>query len=338
MKKPLALVSVVLLLFVALAQSAWAFSDTKGHPNDAKITELQKLGVLSGTSTKSDTFDPNGKLTYAAGISMIVNGLGLNLDGINFFKEPKVTDSFPNMKDDAWYANAFIIAAMNGLEIPRETKANDEMTREQFAHHLMQALLKKGDYAFIDIYLTLKDEADVNPDYMGSVQRLLISGIAKLDDSQNFHPKAIITRGDAAGWLYDTIQFVNKNTPIEPPVDEQPFPLTDLNLKSNVINADVNEVTVTAQAPNPGYGMRISSISFDGEQAIIHVEPIYPDKDKQYAQVMTEVKAVTYVSSAFKPVLEQNGTNAGAGSTGSSGSAASGSTGIIGSDGDSQND
>ena len=109
MKRPIVAVSVVLLVFVALTQSVWAFSDTKGHANEAKISELQKLGILSG-DPKANTFDPNGKLTYAAGISMIVNGLGLNLDGINFIKEPKVTDSFPNMKDDAWYANAFIIA------------------------------------------------------------------------------------------------------------------------------------------------------------------------------------------------------------------------------------
>lgn len=331
MKKPLAALTIVVLLIAALSQSVWAFSDTKGHPNDAKISELQKLGILSGTGAKGDTFDPNGKLTYAAGISMIVNGLGLNIDGINFIKEPKATDSFPNMKDDAWYSNAFIIAALNGLEIPRETKPDAAMTREQFAHHLMQALLKKGDYAFIDIYVELKDEADVNSAYMGSIQKLLITNIAKLDADQKFNPKATITRGDAAGWLYDTMQFVAKNTPVNPP-DDQPYPLTDLALTVKAVNADVNEVTVSATAPHPGYGMRIASITFDGKQAVIDIEPIYPDKDKSYPQVVTELKTVTYVSSAFKPVLGDNGASTG------SGSAAGGSTGIIGSDGDSQND
>ncbi|SFI59152.1 S-layer homology domain-containing protein [Paenibacillus sp. UNC496MF] len=333
MKKPIAALGVMLLLIAALTQSVWAFSDTKGHPNEAKIAELQKLGILSG-DPKTDTFDPNGSLTYAAGISMIVNGLGLNLDGINFIKEPKVTDSFPNMKDDAWYANAFIIAAMNGLDIPRDTKASAVMTREQFAHHLMQALLKKGDYAFIDLYVVLKDEAEVNPDYMGSVQRLLVSGIAKLDDTQRFEPKAAITRGDAAGWLYDTIRFVATHEPIEPPVDQQPFPLSDLTLSAKAVSADVNEVTVSAQAPNPGYGIRIASIAFDGDQAVVYVEPIYPEKGKMYPQVITQVKAVTYVSSAYKAVL--GGQGAGTGS--SSGSSAGGSAGIIGSDGDTQRD
>ena len=205
------------------------------------------------------------------------------------------------------------------------------MTREQFAHHLMQALLKKGDYAFIDLYVMLKDEAQVNPDYMGSIQTLLVSGIAKLDDTQRFKPKGAITRGDAAGWLYDTIQFVAKNTPIEPPADQQPFPLTGLNLSTKAIGADVNEVTVSAQAPNPGYGIRIASISFEGDQAVITVAPVYPDKNKSFAQVITEVKAVTYVSSAFKPVLGNNVSGGGSAASG-------GSMGIIGSDGDTQNE
>ncbi|WP_219836391.1 S-layer homology domain-containing protein [Paenibacillus sp. R14(2021)] len=332
MKKPLLAVGMMLLLFIAVTQSVWAFSDTKDHPNDAKISELQKLGILTGSSGGKDAFQPNGKLTYAAGISMIVKGLNLNLDGINFFKEPKVTDSFPNMKDDAWYADAFIIAAMNDLDIPRETKANAEMTREQFAHHLIQALLSKGDYAFVDMYAVLQDEKDVNPDYMGSVQKLLITGIAKLDAKHNFYPKTLITRGDAAGWLYDTISFV-KDTPAQPPiVDPAPSPFFDMNLSVKPVNADVNEVTVSAQAPNPGYGIRIASISFEGDQAIIHVAPIYPEKGKFFAQVITTVKAVTYVSSSLKPVLGETG----AGSPPNPGSAVSGSTGIIGSDGDSQ--
>ncbi|MFC4808333.1 S-layer homology domain-containing protein [Paenibacillus sp. GCM10023250] len=332
MKKPIVALSVMLLLIAGLTQSVWAFSDTKGHPNEAKIAELQKLGILSG-DPKTNTFDPNGSLTYAAGISMIVNGLGLNLDGINFIKEPKVTDSFPYMKDDAWYANAFIIAAMNGLDIPRDTKASDAMTREQFAHHLMQALLKKGDYAFIDLYVVLKDEAKVNPDYMGSVQRLLVSGIAKLDNTQLFKPKAMITRGDAAGWLYDTIRFAADHEPIEPPAEQQPFPLGDLTLSTKPVSADVNEVTVSAQAPNPGYGIRIASIAFEGDQAIVYVEATYPEKGKMYPQVITQVKAVTYVSSAYKAVL--GGQGAGTGSSAGS-SAAGGSTGILGSDGNTQ--
>ncbi|MBP3964300.1 S-layer homology domain-containing protein [Paenibacillus lignilyticus] len=320
MLKRFALFTMMLLLFLSASQSVWAFSDIKNDPNEAKIAELQKMGILSG-SGKNDVFQPKGKLTYAAGITMIVKGLGLNIDNIRFIKEPKVTDSFPKMKDDAWYANSFIIASLNGLEIPRDTDPSALMTREQFAHHLMKGILRQGDFAFIDLYVVMKDEADVEQTYMDSIQKLLILKIAQLDKEQKFSPKSAVTRSDAAGWLHGAIQFV-KNTPPVPPVEEPvPFPLYDLQLSSKAVNSEITEVTVSAQAPNPGYGLRISSISFEGDQAIIHVEPIYPDKDKFYAQVITNVKAVTYIASGFKPVLGEAGASVG------------GSTGIIGGNG-----
>ncbi|WP_308638961.1 S-layer homology domain-containing protein [Paenibacillus silvisoli] len=312
-KRFVILAMMMTLLLLSLSQSVWAFSDTKSDPNEAKILELQKLGILSGG--KDGAFQPKGKLTYAAGITMIVKGLGLNIDNIRFIKEPKVSDSFPKMKDDAWYANTFIIASLNGLEIPRDTDPSAIMTREQFAHHLMKCVLKKGDFAFIDLYVMLKDEKEVTPAYMDSIQKLLITKIAQLDSKEKFNPKAAITRSDAAGWLYGAIQFV-KNTPPIPPVEEpEPFPLYDVKLSVKAVNADVNEVTVSAQAPNPGYGLKIGSITFEGDKAIVQVVPVYPDKDKMYPQVITEVKAVTYVASGFKPVLAETGASS-AGSAG----------------------
>lgn len=323
MKKPLLVITMLVVLFVAVTQSVWAFSDTKKDPNEAKITELQKRGILSGS--KNDQFGPRGKLTYAAGITMLVKGLGLNIDNLRFFKKPEVSDSFSLMKDNAWYADTFIIAAYNDLDLARDTNPAANMTREQFAHHLYKALLRTGNYAFDDLAVVLKDEQDINPSYYGSIQTLITTHIIGIDASQKFNPKAAITRSEAAGWLYNTIQYVEDHAsmPVDQPTSS---PLFDVNLSSTAVNKDVTAVTVSAQAPNPGYGIRISSISFEGNQAIIEVEPTYPDKDKMYPQVITEVKAVTYVSSAYTPVL------------GTSGASIGGSTGIIGSNGTSAAD
>ncbi|SEN14668.1 S-layer homology domain-containing protein [Paenibacillus sp. OV219] len=325
MKKPLLVITMLVVLFLAVTQSVWAFSDTKNDPNDAKITELQKRGILNGNASKNDQFAPNGTLTYAAGITMLVKGLGLNIDDLRFFKKPEVSDSFSMMKNDAWYADTFIIAAYNSLDLARDTNPAANMTREQFAHHLYKALIRSGDFAFDDLGVVLKDEADVNPTFMGSIQTLITTHIIGIDASQKFNPKAAITRSEAAGWLYNTIKFV-EDQPSMPVEQPDSSPLFDVKLTTTAVNNDVNAVTVSAQAPNPGYGVRISSISFEGDQAIIYVEPTYPDKDKMYPQVITEVKAVTYVSSAFKPVL------------GVSGNSIGGSTGIIGDNGTSAAD
>lgn len=285
-------------MLFTLGQTVWAFKDVKNDVNEQKIVELKKLGILSGD--KNDKFNPKDKLTYAQGISLIVKGLDINIDNIRFIRAPKATDYFPNLKDDAWYADAFIIASINGLEIPGTVKANDVMTREQFAHHLFKAMMKKGDYAFIEIFMLLNDEADVNKDYMDSIQKLMISKVITLDDSNKFLPKKAITRSEAAGWVFDAIQFVKETTPI-PDSPEQPA--LDLKLTVTPVNSDVNKVTISTQVGHPGYGIRISSIGFEGDQAIIYVETVLPDPDKMYPQVITDVQVSTFVDAKLKPVL-----------------------------------
>ncbi|MDQ0059499.1 S-layer homology domain-containing protein [Paenibacillus harenae] len=317
-KKSLLTFTIIAVLLLALGQTVWAFKDVKNDPNEAKITELKKLGLLSGVG-QSDNFNPQGNLNYASGISLIVRGLDLNLDHVRFIKEPKATDSFPNLKDDAWYSQAFVIAAFYGLEVPKDVKANDVMTREQFAHHLFKAISTKGDYAFIEIFMMIADEADVNTAYMDSIQKLLISKIAQLDSANKFYPKKNITRGDAAGWLYDSIQFVKNAEEIIPP-EPTPDPIIDAKLTVAPVNGDVNKVTVTAQVPHPGYGIRIASIAFEGKQAILRLEATLPDPDKMYPQVITDVQVSTYVDAAYEPVIassEGGGTSDSAGTSSS---------------------
>jgi hypothetical protein len=297
-KRPIVIIMLVAMMLFTLGQSALAFKDVKNDANEQKIAELKKLGILNGNA--QDKFNPKGNLTYAEGVSLIVRGLGLNIDNIRFIRAPKASDYYPNVKDDAWYSDAFIIASLNGLEIPNGVKPNDIMTREQFAHPLFKGMTKNGDYAFIEIFMLLEDEAEVNKDYMDSIQKLMISKVVTLDKTNKFYPKKAITRSDAAGWLYDAIQFV-KETPTIPNSPEQPT--LDPKLTVTAVNADINKVTVTAQVPHPGYGLRIASIEFNGDQAIIHVEAVLPDPEKMYPQVITDVQVSTYVDAKLKAVL-----------------------------------
>jgi hypothetical protein len=333
LKRSLLVLTALFLIFTLAGQSVWAFSDTKNDPNESKIAELEKQGVLKGNQTGQ--FKPKDKLTYAEGIALIVRGMGLNIDNLRFIKEPKASDYFTKVNDNAWYAESFIIAFHNGLEVPKDVDPRALMTREQFAHHLFRAISAKGEYAFIELWVGIHDEADVTPAYMDSIQKLLIAKIAELDKKQNFYPKANITRSSAAAWLHDAMKFVKKQTPI-PAAPE--FPLTGLKLDVKAVNNDVNEVTVSAMAPNPGYGFKIETIWFDSDQAVIHIVPTYPKEDMMYPQVITEVKQVTYISSKYKPVLAEAGTGSasgttGAGGNGSAGTAGAGVSGSSGADG-----
>lgn len=302
-RKLISLFAVVIALM--LTQSAWAFSDIGEVPHMAKIRELKDAGVVMGEA--DGTFNPDGKLTYASGITLLVRGLDLSLARFQFPEEPRVSDYFTNAEENAWYANAFVIAQVNGLDIPRDVDPDQTLTREAFAHHLFRAIEATGEYAYILPYILIEDEAEVDPDYMSGIQTLLISNIASLDNDGRFNPKAGITRAEAAEWLYNAREFVRKMQEMPNLLPEpEPSPLKDLALEAEAVNEDVNAVKISAMAPHPGYGIRIALIEFIGSDAVIHIDTVWPDPERMYPQVITEVHAVTYVGAAYNPVLAED--------------------------------
>lgn len=303
-RKPLLILLLTSMLVLAFGSTVWGFSDTAKHPSADKIKALQAAGVLAGEP--GGKFNPDGKLTYAAGISMIVKGLDLNMNHIRFIKAPETSDYYDNVKKDAWYSQSFIIARVLGVEVPRDVNPDATMTREAYLHYLIQGIEAKEQHAYTMMYFMFKDEADVTDGYMGSIQNLLNAHVIALNADQTMLPKQAVTRGDAAGWLYNAIEFV-KNTPgvdvTEPaPVDS---PLMDPALSSTAVNTEITKVTIKAQAPHPGYGMRIGKVVYEGNQAIIHMEALMPDPEKMYPMMIADLEVITYVGSEFKPVLAE---------------------------------
>lgn len=292
--------AAILVLTMMFGGSVYAFSDIQGDPNEADIAALHKSGVLSGV--KEGTFAPKGKVTMAQGVAMLVKAFDLNIDSIRFIREPKASDYFTKVPDDAWYANAFVIAHLNGLPVPKDADPTQSLTREQFAHLLYHALSKKGEYAFIEIWIMIKDEKDINQDYMTSIQRLLIGKIVELDDGGYFHPKAELTRSEAARLLHKALRFVKEQKPIppQPPIDGK------VTMSVTKVNEEVNKVTLTwGEMPNPGYRIVVTGIEFTPQgEAVIAYELREPEPGKMYPQVITEAKVDTFVATSYKPVLK----------------------------------
>jgi hypothetical protein len=277
--------------------SVFAFSDIQNDANRAEILALRDAGIVSGIG--HDLFAPKGKMSMAQGVAMLVKGFGLNIDNMKFIKEPKASDYFTNVPDDAWYADEFIIAYLNGLPIPKDVDPNQALTKEQYADLLFKAMSTKGEFYFVELWAQLKDEEEVNKEYMTSIQRLVIAKIATLDDGY-FHPKQEITRGEAASMLHKAIRFAEKHAAKPELPDKQ-----GVTLDVYKVNEEVNKVVVNwGEKPNPGYSVAITGIQFTDEgEALIYYELREPDPDKMYPQVITEAKAETYVASHYKPVL-----------------------------------
>lgn len=298
MRKTLVFLVAFTMLLFPLGQSVTAFSDVHSDQHANKINALKEKGIFKGDA--KGRFNPKAKMNYAEGVTVIVNALNLDLSDYPNKKLPKASDYFTHVKDKAWYANAFTIAKINGLDIPKNVKPQDHMTREHFAHLLFQAFEVKGPHAYTKMYFPISDAEDVMENYANSIQLLLNAKIISLDKDFYFKPKEKITRSEAAAWIYNAMEFLRMKEEIKQP---KPQPEVPMKLQSQAVSKEVNEVTVTAEMPHSGYGLKISSIVFKGDQAIIYTEVVLPDEDKFYTQVITEVSATTYISSAYKPVL-----------------------------------
>lgn len=83
------------------------------------------------------------------------------------------------------------------------------MTKEQYAHYLVQAVEAVGNLPMINIVpADIADEAALTPSYQGSIQRSLKYKITSLDASGKFNPKSELTRAEAAIMLYNALEFL----------------------------------------------------------------------------------------------------------------------------------
>ncbi|MCY9667771.1 S-layer homology domain-containing protein [Paenibacillus alginolyticus] len=296
MKKIAALTLTTALVSSLTFSSAFAFTDVE-EGQAAAISALQERGIVSGID--KDHFVPKGKISYAQTVQMIVKGMNLNMDTLRFFKQPLASDIYTNIPNDAWYADAFIIAHYNGMNIPKDVNPNATITREQFGEMLVRALEKKGNFPLVKMFIPIKDEPQITPEFQGALQRLLLYKIAELDKDGMFNPKAELTRGQAAGWVYNAIRVLDTHI-------HKPAPIEDVTVTVEKVTDDVNKVTLSrGQKPNSGYSIAIQNVRFDQNgQAVISYTLQDPKPDTMYAEVITEAKAVTYVSSAYKAVAE----------------------------------
>lgn len=206
-----AITAAALLTFSAggsILAAGSSFKDIGDVTGKDKIISLKEQGLIKGIS---DTrFLPASKVTTAQGVQFISSGLQLSLAAIDFNKAPLASDIFSNVKDNAWYTEAFINAHYNGVDIPADIDPAKPITKELFTNLLIQGLEKAGNLPMINIVpADIADEAAMEPSYQGSIQRSLKYNINSLDADGKFHPKSELTRAEAAVMLYNALEYLN---------------------------------------------------------------------------------------------------------------------------------
>lgn len=301
MKKIAALAFTTVLAGSIGIGSAFAFQDLDSEHKDA-VLSLKQRGVISGVD--KEHFAPKSQISYAESIRIIVKAFGLNIDNMRFIKEPVASELYPSVADDAWYAKDFIIAHYNGLEIPKNVNPASLMTREEFVFLLVTALEKQGNYPLIKLYVDVKDNDSVKPEYQGALQRSLLYKITELGKDGTFNPKGTLNRGQAAVWVHRALTF--KDTHEEKPA---PAPAEKVDIKVEKLSDKLNQITLSrGEKPNAGYGITITGIRFvDSGHAVVTYKLTDPKPDQSYAEVITEPKAVTYVAASYEVTAELDG-------------------------------
>jgi hypothetical protein len=214
-KRAFAVITTVSLLSFSLGSPLFAaggtFKDIDNVTGKDKINSLKSKGLIKGLSDTQ--FLPGSIVTNAQAVQFISGGLQLSLAAIDFNKAPVASAIFSKVKDNAWYAEAFINAHYNGVEIPADIDPSKPVSKELFTSLLIQGMEKAGNLPMINIVpAKIADEEQLNPSYQGSIQRSLKYNINALDAKGNFNPKSEITRAEAAVMLYNALEYLNSRT------------------------------------------------------------------------------------------------------------------------------
>lgn len=304
MRKKKNILFLLIAFLLTLSFQAYAFEDVTGTEEGKIISELQSKRIISGVDAKR--FLPNRPLTYAEAATLFVRAFSLTMPDFKWVKEPKASDMYKQVPDQTWFSKPFMILFYNQISFPADVKPMEKMSREEFAYYLHRVLVKVKNPIVIQMWVEYADLDQVNKGYQGAINDLINLKVVTLDAHKKFHPKEPVTRLEAALMIYRAMQVpdgINGGEPM-PPVDQKPEPV---QLKTESVNEDVYKVTlIWGEKPNPGYRITIDQIQFDGKTAYLYYSLHYPDPNKFYPQVITEVKTSTYVSKEYQIETRQS--------------------------------
>jgi len=152
------------------------FDDMLNHWAKDDVAFLTEENVINGVG--DNRFAPDDKLTKEQATLLTLRALKLT------YTEEKEAD---------WLN----IAINNGL-IDNADNLDKEITREEFAKILENAIIYKMNECVIDLSVSFPDYNEVSEEYAISVMSVASYGLMKGDDNGFFNPKKTLTRAEAA--------------------------------------------------------------------------------------------------------------------------------------------
>ncbi len=164
------------------------------------ISALSNRGIING---KSETqYCPSDHITREEIVKIIVNASGTQLGADH--------GVFADVNSDSWYAPYVNAAYHNGL---CQGVGNSnfgvglQVSRQDAAVMIYNALVKKGIELPKNTQIAFSDTEHISDYALDKIVALSQAGIVKGDSNQNFNPKALLTRAEAAQLVYNCLTF-----------------------------------------------------------------------------------------------------------------------------------
>ncbi|WP_139991822.1 S-layer homology domain-containing protein [Paenibacillus paridis] len=195
-------------LYTVVDVKARTFADLTGHWAKADVDYLASKLLVNGAT--ADLFVPDGTITRAEFLALLVRGLGLSV------KEGEDSSHYADVLASAWYSPAVNAAVANrlatGISADRFAP-NDPITREQMAVIIGRALTftghVTGDDGRADSPLTAFTDRDSISSWAQSAVALVSeAGIIKGMEDGRFGPTEYATRAQAAVMLKRLLQYL----------------------------------------------------------------------------------------------------------------------------------
>ncbi len=156
------------------------------------ITSLAAKGIVSGKS--ETTFDPNGTITRAEFVTMLINHLNIDQTAIINFDDA-----------EGWYSNYLAIAKENELYYGHDKnnfRPMDNITREEMAVLIQQAYKLKYNDTLEGITQPFSDHNLIAEDAVEAIYAMKANSIISGYEDNTFRPQLTATRAEAASMIY----------------------------------------------------------------------------------------------------------------------------------------
>lgn len=185
-------IAIILIFCLLFAVSAAAFTDIEDENTETAVATLESLGIVTGTSATK--YSPSLTLTRAQVCTMIVRILGMEASADGY----KTQNLFSDVKNGMWHAGYVNLAYREGIINGYgngKFGPDDEVTYGQFVTILLRAL-----------GYTEGDIGKVWPaDYV------VFASDLGIDEDTSLTANDLVSRGDAAILLYNTLMATAKN-------------------------------------------------------------------------------------------------------------------------------